>query len=50
MKANKLFSDKLSGKNTYRPEFINCLAYLKEGNILEAIILDRLSRNYKNIK
>lgn len=50
VKADKLFADKLSGQNTQRPELIKCLAYLREGDQLEVLSLDRLSRNYQDIK
>ncbi|MGY3745334.1 recombinase family protein [Oenococcus kitaharae] len=50
VQADKIFADKLSGKDIQRPEFIKCLAYLREGDTLEVLSLDRLSRNYQDIK
>lgn len=48
--ADKVFSDKLSGKNLDRPEFNKMMRYLREGDVLEVVSLDRLSRNYKDLK
>ena len=48
--ADKIFADKLSGKNLDRPEFQKMMKYLREGDVLEVVSLDRLSRNYKDLK
>lgn len=48
--ADKVFSDKLSGKNLDRPAFNKMMRYLREGDVLEVVSLDRLSRNYKDLK
>lgn len=48
--ADKVFSDKISGKNLDRPEFSKMMKYLREGDVLEVVSLDRLSRNYKDLK
>ena len=48
--ADKVFSDKVSGKNLDRPEFNKMMKYLREGDVLEVVSLDRLSRNYKDLK
>lgn len=48
--ADKVFSDKLSGKNLDRPEFNKMMKYLREGDTLEVVSLDRLSRNYKDLQ
>lgn len=48
--ADKVFSDKLSGKNLDRPAFNKMMRYLREGDTLEVVSLDRLSRNYKDLK
>lgn len=50
VKADKVFTDKLSGKDTKRPAFKACLNYLREDDSLEVLSLDRLSRNYQDIK
>ena len=48
--ADKVFSDKLSGKNLDRPEFNKMMKFLREGDTLEVVSLDRLSRNYKDLQ
>lgn len=48
--ADKVFSDKVSGKNLDRPAFTKMMRYLREGDTLEVVSLDRLSRNYKDLK
>lgn len=48
--ADKIFADKESGKNLDRTEFQKMMKYLREGDVLEVVSLDRLSRNYKDLK
>ena len=43
--VDKLFTDKLSGANTNRPELQKMLAYIREGDIVLVTELDRLGRN-----
>ena len=43
--VDKLFTDKLSGANTNRPELQKMLAYIREGDIVIVTELDRLGRN-----
>ena len=43
--VDKLFTDKLSGANTNRPELQKMLAYIREGDIIMVTELDRLGRN-----
>lgn len=50
MKADKVFLDKKSGKNTERSGLKEMLNYIREGDTLEVVSLDRLSRNYTDIK
>lgn len=50
VKADKVFTDKLSGKNTDRPGLQEMFDYIREGDVVEIISLDRLSRNYKDIQ
>ena len=50
VKADKVFTDKLSGKNTDRPGLEQMFDYVREGDIVEVISLDRLSRNYDDIQ
>lgn len=45
----KIFTDKLSGKNTDRPEPIECLKYLREGDTLVVPSLDRLARSLQDL-
>lgn len=49
-KADKIFQDKKSGKNTERAGLKEMLNYIREGDTLEVVSLDRLSRNYTDIK
>ena len=50
VKADKVFLDKKSGKNTERAALKEMLNYIREGDTLEVVSLDRLSRNYTDIK
>ena len=50
VKADKIFQDKKSGKNTERAGLKEMLNYIREGDTLEVVSLDRLSRNYTYIK
>ena len=50
VKADKVFLDKKSGKNTERAGLKEMLNYIREGDTLEVVSLDRLSRNYTDIK
>lgn len=43
--CERIFTDKLSGKNTNRPGLQECLAALKKGDILVVYKLDRLGRS-----
>ena len=43
--VDKLFTDKLSGANTNRPELQKMLTYIREGDIVMVTELDRLGRN-----
>ena len=44
-----LFTDKLSGANTNRPELQKMLAYIREGDIVLITELDRLGRNNQDL-
>lgn len=50
VEAGKVFTDKFSGKNTDRPGLHELFSYVREGDTVEVISLDRLSRNYKDIQ
>ncbi|WP_432227184.1 recombinase family protein [Limosilactobacillus fermentum] len=47
--VDKLFTDKLSGANTNRPELQKMLAYIREGDIVMVTELDRLGRNNQDL-
>ncbi|MGN1283617.1 MAG: recombinase family protein [Limosilactobacillus sp.] len=50
VKADKIFADKKSGKNTERTGLKEMISYIREGDTVEVVSLDRLSRNYNDIK
>ncbi|WP_341785370.1 recombinase family protein, partial [Limosilactobacillus reuteri] len=50
MKADKVFVDKFSGKTTDRPGLKDMMDYVREGDAVEIVSLDRLSRNYRDIQ
>ena len=45
----KFFMDKISGKNTDRPELQKMLSFVREGDTLIVHSLDRLARNLADI-
>lgn len=45
----RVFADKLSGKNTLRPELTACLDYLRPGDTLVVLSLDQLSRSLQDL-
>lgn len=45
----RVFSDKQSGKNADRPELTACLDYLRPGDTLVVLSLDRLSRSLQDL-
>lgn len=47
--VSKLFTDKMSGKNTERPQLNAMLEYLREGDIVVVTELDRLGRNNNDL-
>lgn len=47
--VDKLFIDKCSGKDRHRPQLIECLAYLRNGDTLYIDELSRLGRNLKDL-
>lgn len=48
--VDKLFQEKVSGKNVQRTEFNKMLDFVREGDCLVIAALDRLGRNYQDIK
>lgn len=47
--VSKLFTDKLSGKSTDRPQFQTMLDFIREGDIVVVTELERLGRNNKEL-
>ncbi|HCT5235881.1 TPA: recombinase family protein [Enterococcus faecium] len=50
LNIDKLFQEKASGKDTQRPEFQKLLNYIREGDCVIVASLDRLGRDYEDIK
>lgn len=48
-KADKIFLDKMSGKNTQRPQLQAMLAYVREGDTLTVESFSRLSRSVRDL-
>lgn len=48
-KAEKIFSEKISGAHAKRPQLDRCLAQLKPGDILVVSRLDRLARSTRGL-
>jgi DNA invertase Pin-like site-specific DNA recombinase len=48
--TDRLFVDKLSGKNTERPALTEMLAYVREGDTVRVASLDRLARNLDDLR
>jgi DNA invertase Pin-like site-specific DNA recombinase len=44
------FTDKVSGKDTNRPELTRCLAHLRKSDVLHVHSIDRLARNLKDLQ
>ena len=49
LKVEKIFLDKLSGKNTERPELQKMLNFVRDGDVLIVHSLDRLARNLADL-
>ncbi len=47
---DKTFKEKLSGKDTKRPQLQECLGYLREGDTLHVHSMDRLARNLMDLQ
>ena len=50
VKADKIFTDKQSGKDLNRLGLERMFEYIREGDIVEVVSLDRLSRDYNDIQ
>jgi DNA invertase Pin-like site-specific DNA recombinase len=48
--ADKVFTDKASGKDTKRPELDRALAFVREGDTLVVHSMDRLARNLDDLR
>ena len=46
---DKIFTEKMSGKDTQRPVLQECLAYIRDGDTLHVHSIDRLARNAKDL-
>ncbi len=49
LKVDKIFTEKLSGKNTNRPELHRMLDYVREGDVLYIESISRLARSTKDL-
>ena len=47
--CDRIFTDVITGKLASRPEWDECLAYLREGDVLVIVRLDRIGRSVKNL-
>lgn len=47
---DRVFTDKVSGKDINRPELANCLNHLRDGDVLHVHSIDRLARNLKDLQ
>lgn len=47
--VEKVFMDKVSGKNLDRPELLKMLSFIREGDVLIVHSLDRLARNLSDL-
>lgn len=50
LEFDKIFTDKVSGKDTNRPALKACLEHLREGDTLHVHSLDRLARNLSDLE
>lgn len=50
VKLDKVFEDKISGKDTNRPALVRCLDHLREGDTLHVHSMDRLARNLDDLR
>ena len=48
-KVDKIFTEKISGKNTERPQLIKMLDYIREGDALYIESISRLARSTKDL-
>lgn len=50
LKLDKVFIEKVSGKNKERPELLNCINYAREGDTLYIYSMDRLARSIIDLR
>jgi len=50
MVLDKVFTDKVSGKDTNRPQLQACMEYLRDGDTLHVHSLDRLGRSLMDLE
>ncbi len=50
VREDKIFTDKLSGKDFNRPQYKRLVKRLKRGDVLYVLSIDRLGRNYEEIQ
>ncbi|MBJ2154604.1 recombinase family protein [Variovorax sp. IB41] len=50
LELEKIFTDKASGKDTNRPQFLAMLGHLRDGDHLYVHSMDRLSRSLKDLQ
>lgn len=48
--CDRLFEDRVSGKSTERPALTEMLAYVREGDTVRVVSLDRLARNLDDLR
>ena len=49
IKLDRVYEEKISGKDRERPQLKECLSFLREGDVLHVHSMDRLSRNLKDL-
>jgi len=49
VELDKVYEEKVSGKDRDRPQLKECISYLREGDTLYVHSMDRLSRNLKDL-
>jgi len=50
IELDKVFTDKVSGKDTNRPQLQSCIDYLRDGDTLHVHSLDRLGRSLMDLE
>lgn len=50
VELDTIFTEKVSGKDTNRPELARCMAHLRSGDVLHVHSIDRLARNLADLQ